>query len=45
MCVFTHVSDVLSHSLALNQRGDPQAVVPVTPAEEQLAIVGDHKQP
>lgn len=42
--MFTHVSDVVSHSLALNQGGDPEAVVPVTTAEEQLAIVGDHKQ-
>lgn len=44
-CVFTHVSDVLSHSLALNQGGDPEAVVPVATAEEQLAVVGGHKQP
>lgn len=43
--MFTHVSDVLSHGLALNQGGDPEAVVPVATAEEQLAIVGDHKQP
>lgn len=42
--MFTHVSDVLSYSLALNQGGDPEAVVPVATAEEQLAIVGDHKQ-
>lgn len=39
------MSDVLPHSLSLNQRGDPEAVVPVATAEEQLAIVGDHKQP
>lgn len=44
VCVFTHVSDVLSHSLALHQGGDPEAVVPVSTAEEQLAVVGDHKQ-
>lgn len=43
-CVLTHVSDVLSHCLALNQGGDPEAVVPVAAAEEQLAVVGDHKQ-
>lgn len=42
---FTHVPDVLSHSLALNQGGDPQAVVPVATAEEQLAVVGGHKEP
>lgn len=42
--MFTHVSDVLSHSLALDQGGDPEAVVPVATAEEQLAIVRDHKQ-
>lgn len=43
--MITHVSDMLSHSLSLNQGGDPEAVVPVATAEEQLAIVGDHKQP
>lgn len=43
-CVFTHVSDVLSHGLALHQGGDPETVVPVAAAEEQFAIVGDHKQ-
>lgn len=40
----THVSNVLSNSLSLHQRGDPEAVVPVATAEEQLAIMGDHKQ-
>lgn len=43
--MFTHVSDVLSDGLALNQGGDAEAVVPVATAEEQLAVVGDHKQP
>lgn len=41
----THVSDVLSHGLSLNQGGDPEAVVPVPTAEEQLAIMGDDEQP
>lgn len=41
---FTHVSDVLSYSLALDQRGDPKAVVPVSTTEEQLSVVGDDKQ-
>lgn len=41
--VLTHVSDVLTHSLALDQGGDPDAVVPVASAEEQLAIMRDHK--
>ena len=45
MCVFTHVSDVLSDSLSPEQRGDPEAVVPVAAAEEKLSIVRDHKQP
>lgn len=40
----THVSNVLPNSLSLHQRGDPEAVVPVATAEEQLAIMGDHKQ-
>ena len=44
VCGPTHVSDVLSHGLALDQRGDSQAVVPVAPAEQQLPVVGDHKQ-
>lgn len=43
--MITHVSDVLSHSLSLNQGGDPEAVVPVPTAKEQLAIVGDDEQP
>lgn len=38
------MSNVLSNSLSLDQRGDPEAVVPVATAEEQLAIVRDHKQ-
>lgn len=41
---FTHVSNVLSHRLALDQRRDPKAVVPVSAAEEQLSIMGDDKQ-
>lgn len=41
---FTHVPDVLSYSLSLNQWSDPQAVVPVPTTEEQLSIMGDHKQ-
>lgn len=45
VCVCTHVSYMLSHGLALNQGGDPEAVVPMTTTEEQLAVVGDHKQP
>lgn len=40
----THVSNVLPNSLSLHQRSDPEAVVPVATAEEQLAIMGDHKQ-
>lgn len=36
---------MLSNSLALDQGGDPEAVVPMATAEEQLAIMGDHKQP
>lgn len=40
----THVSNVLPNSLSLHQRGDPEAVVPVATAEEQLAVMGDHKQ-
>lgn len=39
------MSDVLSHRLALDQRRDAEAVVPVAAAEEQLPVVGDHKQP
>lgn len=35
----THVSDVLSHSLALHKGGDTEAVVPVATAEEQLPIM------
>lgn len=40
----THVPDVLPHRPALDQRGDPQAVVPVAAAEQQLAVVGDHEE-
>ena len=42
--LFTHVSDVMSHSLALDQRRHPKAVVPVSAAEQQFSIVGDNKQ-
>lgn len=41
---FTHVPDVLANSLSLHQRGDSEAVVPVATTEQQLAIMGDHKQ-
>lgn len=40
----THVPDVQPNSPPLHQGGDPEAVVPVAPAEEQLPVMGDHKQ-
>lgn len=40
----THVPDVLPHRPAFDQRGDPQAVVPVAAAEQQLPIVRDHEE-
>lgn len=43
--ILTHVPDVLRHRPAFDQRRHPNAVVPVSAAEEQLPIVGDDKQP
>ena len=37
--IHTHVSDVMSHSLSLDQGGDPQAVVPVATAEQELPVM------
>lgn len=34
----------MSHGLSLDQGGDPQAVVPVATAEQELPVMGHHKQ-
>lgn len=39
----TDVAADPAHQLALGQLGDPQAAVPVAPAEQQPPVVGHHQ--